>query len=78
MSINQKYELGQRLWPVQSLNGRTFVQRPFDCMWISLVGNEPHYSFTSEYAFPEVDVFPSEEWAEHECERRNMPVATRA
>jgi hypothetical protein len=78
VSIKNKYELGQRLWPIQSLNGRTFVQRPFDCLHISLVGNEAYYGFSNQHGFPEVDVFPTEEWAKHECERRNVPVVTPA
>lgn len=27
-----RFKLGDRLYPVQSLNGRWFVQRPFDFM----------------------------------------------
>lgn len=68
-----KYNLGDRLWPIQNLNGRAFVARPFDCLVMKLDHNEITYSYTDAYGFYEVNVFASEADAAAECERRNAP-----
>lgn len=69
--MKNKYEIGQRLWPVTGLNGRWFVNRAFDCQFITAERNEVKYGFTADYGFYEINVFASEAEAMAEVERRN-------
>ena len=76
--IQNHYHLGDRLWPVLSLGGRSFVNPAFDVQFIWLHGNEVYYGFTPDYGFPELNVFDAEADARGECERRNRSVNPRA
>lgn len=75
MILDNKFKIGQRLWPIQCITNKWFVQRPFDLQYISSLGREVKYGFTTEYGFFEVDVFDSEERAVRECQLRNRSAA---
>jgi hypothetical protein len=71
MNIRSKFEIGQRLWPICRAVKSWNVHPPFDLQFVSTSGSEIMYSFTTDYAFPEIDVFSDPQEAKFECDRRN-------
>lgn len=70
-----RFELGQRLWPIQRLINKWYVNPPFDLQFIMVKGCDTLFSFTSDYGFIECDIFATEAEATVECNRRNAPPA---
>jgi hypothetical protein len=71
VKLTTKFNIGDRLWHVYELGGKTHVGQPFDCLIVTRNEHETTYSFTKLYSFPESNLFASKEEAQQECASRN-------
>ena len=69
--MKNKFNIGDRLWPIYMFQYRSSVGAPFDVNYITSERNEIKYSFTPDHSFYEINVFSSEDEAKIECDKRN-------